>query len=75
MRVPATYQVEPWEPGQWAVVRDGIDLHDMRQSPRRRLTVLIVYADEYVAEQVALALNMQRAHELAHAKRPRDVAP
>ena len=62
-RVPAAYHVEEWEIG-WAVVRDGLDLRDRRETPRRRHAALMLYADELVAQQVAFMLNTQRSHEV-----------
>lgn len=62
-RVPAIYGVEEWD-NAWAVVRDGLDLRDRRETPRRRLAVVALYADELVAVQVAFLLNTQRGHEV-----------
>lgn len=56
------YAVERWEE-YWVVTRNGFDLRDRRETPRKRIAALIAYADEHVASQVAFILNTQTTYE------------
>lgn len=48
----------------FAVVRDGLDLGDRRELPRRRCAAVALYGCVLVAQEVAFLLNTQREHEV-----------